>query len=156
MREAWERTEYERKKENKKRVKNGNFIFLKKILGLAQLPDETFEDQYRDLCKKLFEEIEEKKSHYKRLEEASKKRWKDELEAKRLKDHYRMLTEDEWESTRGERVSSWKKWSETKKSSNMVGTKKSSGFLRPPAHKMEERSKDNPANREVESVKRLW
>ena len=69
-----------------------------------------------------------------------------------------MLTEDEWESTRGERVNSWKAWSDNKTKSNVVGTKKSSGYLRPPAVKMEERAKDNPApqKRDVESVKRLW
>jgi len=126
--------------------------------GMAQLPDDTFDDQYKELCRKLFDEIEEKKTHYKRLEEASKKRWKDEMEAKRIKDHYRLLTEDEWESTRGERVSSWKAWSTKKDKSNVIGTKKSSGFLRPPPHRPEERTKDNPApsKREVESVRRLW
>jgi hypothetical protein len=46
------------------------------LLGLSVLPDETFDDQYKDLCKKLFQEIEEKKEHYSRLEEASKKRYK--------------------------------------------------------------------------------
>lgn len=40
MREAWERTDYERKKENKKREKNGFLL----ILGLNPLPSETFED----------------------------------------------------------------------------------------------------------------
>jgi DnaJ family protein C protein 8 len=61
MREAWDRTEFERKKENKKREKSG---INKYNLGLSALPHNTFEEQYQELCKKLFQEIEEKKEHY--------------------------------------------------------------------------------------------
>ena len=49
----------------------------------------------------------EKKHHYKRLEEAAKNRYRDELEARRTRDHYKLLTEEEWEASRSERVNSW-------------------------------------------------
>lgn len=51
MREAKERVEYERKKEEKRR----------KDLGLEPLPEETFNIEVQNMCKKLFEEIEDRK-----------------------------------------------------------------------------------------------
>jgi len=51
MREAKERVEYERKKENQRRL----------ALGKDPLPDETFNVEVQDMCKKLFEEIEDRK-----------------------------------------------------------------------------------------------
>lgn len=51
MREAKERVEYERKKEEKRR----------KDLGLEPLPEETFNIEVQNMCKRLFEEIEERK-----------------------------------------------------------------------------------------------
>lgn len=60
MREAKERTEYERTKENKRRLK----------LDLPQLPDDTFDSDYKVTLKKIFDEIEEKKLHMARLEES--------------------------------------------------------------------------------------
>ena len=111
------------------------------IIGLGALPSDTFEDQYKELCKKLFGEIEEKKEHYKRLEDATKKRYRDDLEERVLKEQFRVLTEEEWETTRQERVSCWKTWSNRKAHNNVVGTRKSSGFLRPPPVKPEERTK---------------
>ena len=65
MREAQERVEYERKKINQKR----------KIQGLPLLPDETLEIQVKQMAKQLFEEIEERKLHYHKLELANKKRY---------------------------------------------------------------------------------
>ena len=59
MREARERTEYERKKENKRRKK--------KCLG--PLPESSFEPEYQEMCKKLLDEIEERRLHYLRMEE---------------------------------------------------------------------------------------
>jgi len=47
MREARERVEHNRKKENKKRRKK----------GLTDLPTSTFEFEYKEMCKKLFDEI---------------------------------------------------------------------------------------------------
>jgi len=54
MREARERVEFERGKENKRRKK----------AGLPDLPEDTFEAEVRDTCDKLFIEIEERKEHY--------------------------------------------------------------------------------------------
>lgn len=51
MREAKERVEYERKKENLKRQQ----------IGRDPLPEETFNIEVQDMCKKLFEEIEDRK-----------------------------------------------------------------------------------------------
>jgi len=49
------------------------------------------------------------------------------------------LTEDEWETSRGERVSSWRDFTKKNDKSNMIGTKKSTGLIRPPIVKAEER-----------------
>ncbi len=51
MREAKERVEYERKKENVRR----------QSIGLDPLPEETFNIEVQNKCKQLFEEIEERK-----------------------------------------------------------------------------------------------
>jgi len=47
MREARERVEYNRKKENKRRKKK----------GLPYLPESTFVPEYKEMCKKLLDEI---------------------------------------------------------------------------------------------------
>lgn len=57
MKEAKERTEFERDKDNKKRVKN----------GLAELPGDSFDGMYRENLKKIFDEIEERKIHHAKL-----------------------------------------------------------------------------------------
>ena len=62
MREARERTEYERSRDNKKRQKEGK----------PPLPEETFEDHYKATLKKIFDEIEERKIHVAK-QEATKK-----------------------------------------------------------------------------------
>ena len=64
MREARERVEHNRKKENKKRRKK----------GLTDLPTSTFEFEYKEMCKKLFDEIQERRMHYLRMEEAKRLR----------------------------------------------------------------------------------
>ena len=122
------------------------------------MPEETFEEQYQELCRKLFEEIEEKKNHYKRLEEASKNRYRDELESRRMKDQYRIVTEEEWETSRHERVNSWKSWSEKIKKTEKVGAKKVDKSFKPPSVKPEERNQRNPppAYNDIEPIKRLW
>ena len=58
MKEAKERTEFEREKESKRRVKN----------GLTELPEDTFEGMYRENLKKIFDEIEERKIHHAKLQ----------------------------------------------------------------------------------------
>ena len=51
MREARERVEYARKKEDARRI----------ATGLQKLPTETLAQEVTDMCNKLFEEIEERK-----------------------------------------------------------------------------------------------
>jgi hypothetical protein len=63
------------------------------------------------------------------------------MESRRIKEHYRQLTEDEWESSRTERVSSWRDFTKKNDKSNMLGTKKSTGLIRPPQTKPEERDR---------------
>ena len=70
MREAWERTEYDRSRENKRREKN----------GIPALPDDTFYPEYKANCRKIFDEIEDKKAHYLRLEEGAKRRRQEETQ----------------------------------------------------------------------------
>lgn len=38
------------------------------------LPEDTFEIEYKEACQKLFEEIEERRNHYIRLEESQKQK----------------------------------------------------------------------------------
>jgi hypothetical protein len=73
-------------KEKRKTKDEKKLVFAINSSGLGPLPNETFEDQYQDLCKKLFNDIEEKKEHYKRLEDAQKKRYRDEMEERKLKE----------------------------------------------------------------------
>lgn len=51
MREARERVEFTRNKENARRI----------ATGLTKLPEETINQEVKDMCDKLFEEIEERK-----------------------------------------------------------------------------------------------
>jgi len=70
MREAKERVEYERKKENKRRTD----------LGLTALPEETINIEVQNMCKQLFEEIEDRKQHFERLDAAYKRKKRTEVE----------------------------------------------------------------------------
>lgn len=59
-------------KEEKNQVSllNNNFKYFfknKYYLGLPALPTDTFEADFKANCKKLFDEIEERKLHYMRL-----------------------------------------------------------------------------------------
>jgi len=58
MREAKERVEYERKKENARREK----------LGIDLLPEDTFNMEVQSMCKHIFEEVEERQQYYERLD----------------------------------------------------------------------------------------
>lgn len=74
MREAKERTEYERSKENRKRQKNGQ----------PDLPEDTFTAEYKENLEKIFDEIEEKKVHLAKMKESEKMQKIEELESKSL------------------------------------------------------------------------
>ena len=104
MREAKERVEYERKKENARR----------QTVGLDPLPEETFNIEVQNMCKQLFEEIEERKQHFERLDAAYKR--KKRTEAEKAKVQEEILKEDlkAWEDGREKRVESWRTFSEKK------------------------------------------
>lgn len=70
MREAKERVEYERKKENARRS----------TIGLDSLPGETINIEVQNMCKQLFDEIEERKQHFERLDHAYKRKKRTEAE----------------------------------------------------------------------------
>lgn len=53
----------------------------------------------------------------------------EEQENKKLIEQYRILTEDEWEKTRDERVGNWRKYVEKK---NVIGSKKSDKSIHAP------------------------
>lgn len=39
------------------------------------LPNDTFETEYKEMCKKLFDEIEERRNHFIKLEESQKQKF---------------------------------------------------------------------------------
>lgn len=53
-----------------------------------------------------------------------------------MMEKYKVLTEDEWESSRDGRVSNWRNFSSKKA---VIGSKKSDKSIKPPPTKMEER-----------------
>ena len=63
-REARERVEYERNKENKRRVSK----------GLGSLPEDTFNADVKEMVKKIMDEIEEKKKFLEKQEISQQKR----------------------------------------------------------------------------------
>ena len=127
MREAWERTEYERQRENKRREK----------ASMAGLPGDTFMQEYKANCRRIFDEIEDKKSHYLRLEEGAKRRRQEETQLLILKEQFRILTEEEWEKSRDDRINKWRNFSSRK---GRVGSKGTNGAIRTSILKMEERA----------------
>ena len=70
MREARERVECVRTKENQRRRAN----------GMEALPEETLNLEVQNMCKQLFEEIEERKNFFERLEAARKRKKRHEAE----------------------------------------------------------------------------
>ena len=126
MREAWERTEYERQRENKRREK----------AHMSLLPQDTFMQEYKANCRRIFDEIEDKKSHYLRLEEGAKRRRQEETQLLILKEQFRILTEEEWEKSRDDRICKWRNFSSKK---GRVGSKGTNGAIRTSILKMEER-----------------
>ena len=80
MKEAKERTEFEREKENKKRLKNGQL----------PLPDSTFHEQYQETCLNIFKDLEEKKEHLVKLQQSTYNRRMEDLEAKKVLEQFRV------------------------------------------------------------------
>ena len=73
-------------------------------------------------CKKIFDDIEDKRNHLVRMEENSKKRRLQTLELLSLKQQFKVLTEEEWEKSRNTRIAKWKKFQHNKKKIGSKGT----------------------------------
>jgi DnaJ family protein C protein 8 len=129
--EAKDRVTYERFKENKRRVK----------LGLSELPEETFEAEWKETLTRLFFEVEERRAHYTRLSEAQRQRKEEQLHEEWMKEQIRVLTDEQWENSRDERVKKWREYSSKK---HILGTKSSSHEIRPPPVIPEERPPSAP------------
>ena len=125
MREARERVEYERNKENKRREKK----------GLPILPNDTLDSEVKEMVKRIMDEIDEKKKFLEKQNLTQEKREREEVEYKKMQDDYEKQYNKEWESSRDKRVKNWRKF--TEKITN--GKKKGKFETRPPHLKMEER-----------------
>jgi len=134
MREARERVEFDRNKENKRRKK----------AGLPDLPGDTFDNEVRETCDRLFMEIEERKEHHSKLEESQKQRKREELEERKAKEQIKAMTDEEWEKTRDDRVQSWRNFSSKK---SMIGTK-NHYTLKAPQVRLEDRPASAPKMQE--------
>lgn len=89
------------------------------------------------MCKQLFEEIEERKQHFERLDSAYKRKKRTELEKTKVQEE--ILKEDlkAWEDNREKRVESWRTFSEKK--TRIEKRKKTHFGIKAPPVKMEER-----------------
>ena len=150
MREARERVEYERNKENKRREKK----------GLPPLPNDTFDSEVKEMVKKIMDEIDEKKKFLEKQNLNQEKREREEVEFKKMADDYEKQYNKEWESSRDKRVKNWRKFTEK----ITQGKKKGKFETRPPQIKMEERPEIYGNNRNgegnrlgpAEDFKRPW
>lgn len=106
MREAREKTEYERSRENKRRKQQGLPPLPGKIIPLYL--DDTFETDYKKVCRDIFMAIDEKREHVLRLESSQKKQKIEEYERRKMLEQYKILTDQEWEETRDQRVNKWR------------------------------------------------
>lgn len=129
MREARERVEYDRKMINKKRASQ----------GMALISPDTLASEIRTMTKKLFAEIEEKKTHFQRMEAASRKRMQEDREKIEAEEQVKKEQQKEWEHTRDKRVKSWKKFCD----SRLNGRKKGKYEVRAP--QVREERLDNPS-----------
>lgn len=126
IREARERVEIERSKEDKLRMKKGQ----------PPLPKETFNMDLKTMTKKIIEEIDERKTHTEKMETAHKKRERDEEEFRRMQEDLEKQQAKEWESFRDKRVKNWNKF----QSKILNGKRKGKYEIKPPRYKMEERT----------------
>lgn len=65
------------------------------------------------------------------------------MESRLIKDRYRQVTEDQWESTRSDRINSWQSFSKKNDKATTEGAKKTTGLIKPPIVKMEERERND-------------
>lgn len=98
MREARERVEYERSKENDKRKKEGKQL----------LPEDTFNIDVQNMVTKLFQQIEDNKDYYDKVDQIKKKRMHKEVERRKLMKEIEKEDEKSWEENRDKRVKQWR------------------------------------------------
>lgn len=132
MREAKERVDFDRKKENRRR----------ETLGFSKLPEDTIDSELQDMCNRIFREIEERKIHIEKYDFTARKRAREEEEKRREEEESRVQEEKEWERSRDKRVNAWRNFTLKKEKKN-VKKKMKSFELRPPTVRMEERP-NNP------------
>ena len=125
MREAWERTVFERDQRDRERATR----------TLPPLPADTFEVDFRLNCRRLFDEIEDKKNQLLKMDQNLVKRRNQDLELMSLKEHYKVLTEEEWDRTRDTRI---KKWKFFQQKGNKIGSRESDGSIRLPKKRFDE------------------
>lgn len=125
LREAKERVDIQRKKENKARAQK----------GLSLLPLDNMDNDIRTMMKQIIEEIEEKKDYGDNLKFAYKKRERDEEEEKKDKEEKDNEFKKKWENFRDKRVRNWNKF----QSKITNGKTRGKYETRPPKYKIEER-----------------
>lgn len=128
MREARERIEFDRKKENRRR----------EMLGISKLPEDTFDSEVQDMSNRIFREIEEHKFHFDKYDWMAKKRQRDEEEKRREEEERKTNEEKEWERSRDKRVNQWRKFS-VKKDHKIMKSRMKTFEMKPPQTKAEER-----------------
>ena len=117
LKEAYDKTIYEREQSNKK----------KRSKNLPCLPEDTFDFDLKINCRRLFNEIEEKKNQLLKMDEDLRKSRNQKLEILALKEHYKLLTEEEWDKNRVKRI---KKWKNFKSRNNKIGSRNSDHSIR--------------------------
>ena len=125
MREAKERVELKRKKENRERLKR----------GLGELPLDNIDSEIREVMQQIINDIEEKKKYAEKMEFVYKKRERDMKEQEYQKEEKEKQLLKEWDNFRDKRVKSWNRFKH--KISN--GKNKTKYEIKPPRSKIEER-----------------
>lgn len=113
MREARESVEAMRQKENDRRM----------LLDLPKLPESTLNVEIQEMCKKLFERLEEKKKNFERLDKAYKQQQVVLQKVEKAKDEVLRDDAQEWEANREKRVQNWRDF-KNKKSKKIQKQKK--------------------------------
>ena len=80
-------------------------------MGLEVLPEETFNLEVQNMCKQLFEEIEERKHYFERLDAAYKRKKRHEAEKQAAAEEIIQEDMKAWEENREKRVASWRSFS---------------------------------------------
>lgn len=85
--------------------------------------------------KKIIDEIEERKTHSEKMDNAHRKREREEEELRKMKEENEKALSKEWESYRDKRVKNWNKF----QNKILNGKRRGKYETRPPKHKTEER-----------------